>query len=172
MAYIKTEWENEPSESTPINAENLNKMEDGIYNNSQNIGNITTLKTTNKTNIVNAINELKDGEIYSTSEINTGKIWIDGKPIYRKYITFSQANSGNYTYTHNLGIDSVVSCDAFCSVASQTISSHGYRPAPYIVSATNFCIIGQITENTIITQVGQWTGNTFYITLEYTKTSD
>ena len=109
---------------------------------------------------------------YSTSEINTGKIWIDGKPIYRKYITFSQANSGNYTYTHNLGIDSVVSCDAFCSVASQTISSHGYRPAPYIVSNTNFCVISQITENTIITQVGQWTDNTFYITLEYTKVSD
>jgi len=113
--------------------------------------------------------QINNSFTYSTSEINTGKIWIDGKPIYRKYITFSQANSGNYTYTHNLGIDSVVSCNAFCSVASQTIATHGYRPAPYIVSNTNFCIIGQITENTIITQVGQWTGNTFYITLEYTK---
>lgn len=116
--------------------------------------------------------QINNSFTYSTSEINTGKVWIDGKPIYRKYITFSQENSGNYTYTHNLGIDSVVSCDAFCSVASQTISSHGYRPAPYIVNNTNFCIIGQITKNTIITQVGQWTDNTFYITLEYTKVSN
>lgn len=172
MAYNKTNWENSPSTNTPINDTNLNKIEQGIYDCSvitDTVGDVNNLKTDNKSSVVNAINELKDGEIYSTSEINTGKVWIDGKPIYRKYITFSQANSGNYTYTHNLGIDSVVSCDAFCSVASQTISSHGYRPAPYIVNNTNFCIISQITENTIITQVGQWTDNTFYITLEYTK---
>lgn len=34
MAYVKTIWENLPSESTPINASNLNKMENGIYDNS------------------------------------------------------------------------------------------------------------------------------------------
>lgn len=37
MAYIKTIWENLPSESTPINASNLNKIENGIYDNSVNI---------------------------------------------------------------------------------------------------------------------------------------
>lgn len=172
----KINFQDLPNTTTPVDADNLNDLQDNVENaideNTNNIGDITTLKTTNKTNIVNAINELKDGEIYSTSEINTGKIWIDGKPIYRKYITFSQANSGNYTYTHNLGIDSVVSCDAFCTVAGQSISANGYRPMPYMVSNENYFRIGSIKENTIETTAGAWSNNVVYIILEYTKTSD
>lgn len=34
MAYIKQTWENLPSEETPISAERLTHMEEGIYNNS------------------------------------------------------------------------------------------------------------------------------------------
>lgn len=34
MAYIKTNWEDAPSTATPLNAENLNKIEEGIYSNS------------------------------------------------------------------------------------------------------------------------------------------
>lgn len=34
MAYNKTTWENAPSTNTPINANNLNKIEEGIYQNS------------------------------------------------------------------------------------------------------------------------------------------
>ena len=57
MAYIKTEWENSPSTKTPINANNLNKIENGIYTNSVNIGELTDLTTTNKNSAVEAINE-------------------------------------------------------------------------------------------------------------------
>ena len=57
MAYIKTEWENSPSIKTPINANNLNKIENGIYMNSVNIGELTGLNTTNKNSTVEAINE-------------------------------------------------------------------------------------------------------------------
>ena len=57
MAYIKTEWENSPSTKTPINANNLNKIENGIYTNSVNIGELTDLNTTNKNSTVEAINE-------------------------------------------------------------------------------------------------------------------
>lgn len=32
MAYVKTDWKNKPDMSTPINATNLNKIEDGISN--------------------------------------------------------------------------------------------------------------------------------------------
>lgn len=68
MAYVKTIWENLPSENTPINASNLNKIENGIYNNSikaDQVGDLTQLKTTTKTDLVNAINEI-------TMEITTG----------------------------------------------------------------------------------------------------
>lgn len=42
MAYNKTNWENSPSTNTPINAANLNKIEQGIYDLDQ-----TTYKISN-----------------------------------------------------------------------------------------------------------------------------
>ena len=38
------------------------------------------------------IQSIKDAEVYSTSETNTGKKWIDGKTIYRKVIKTTKAN--------------------------------------------------------------------------------
>lgn len=84
MSYIKTTWENEPSESTPINASNLNKIEQGIYDNSlgvETIGNITDLDTTDKTSVVNAINEVngnlpKITSLWSGSKNTTGSITL------------------------------------------------------------------------------------------------
>lgn len=32
MSYIKTNWQNKPNQSTPLNAANLNHIEDGISN--------------------------------------------------------------------------------------------------------------------------------------------
>lgn len=82
--YIKTTWENEPSESTPINASNLNKIEQGIYDNSlgvEKIGDITDLDTTDKTSVVNAINEVngnlpKITSLWSGSKSTTGDVTL------------------------------------------------------------------------------------------------
>lgn len=84
MSYVKTIWENEPSESTPINASNLNKIENGIYDNSlgvEKIGDITLLNTTDKTSVVNAINEIngnlpKITSLWSGSKSTTGDITL------------------------------------------------------------------------------------------------
>jgi len=35
MAYTKQTWQNLPSKNTPINAQRLNHMEDGIYDANQ-----------------------------------------------------------------------------------------------------------------------------------------
>lgn len=69
MAYIKTEWENSPSTKTPINANNLNKIENGIYTNSVNIGELADLTTTNKNSTVEAINETYN----RINKVNTAK---------------------------------------------------------------------------------------------------
>lgn len=46
-------------------------------------------------------NKVKD--VYSTDEVKTNKIWIDGKPIYRKVITFTTGNSaGDINIAHNI----------------------------------------------------------------------
>lgn len=63
MSYTKTIYENG---TTPaINAANLNKSEQGIYDNdarsttnATNIGTLSNLTTTSKTNLVSAINEV------------------------------------------------------------------------------------------------------------------
>lgn len=47
MAYNKTVWENLPSTSSPINADNLNHIEEGIYQNSLNIESVIPTGTIN-----------------------------------------------------------------------------------------------------------------------------
>ena len=176
MAYTKTNWENSPSTNTPISDTNLNKIEQGIYDCSlitDTVGDVNNLKTDNKSSVVNAINELKDGDKYSSSEILTNKIWIDGKPIYRKYLNFSQSSTGDYTYTHNLNIDTVVNISALARISGQTISGYGYRPIPFHNFTINYHIfINSVKANTITTTSVGWTDNEYFIVLEYTKASE
>ena len=44
---------------------------------------------------------------YSTSEIDTGKVWIDGKKIYRKVLTSTTPATGNETYPSNTENDTI-----------------------------------------------------------------
>lgn len=74
MSYSKTDWTN--NSAPAINADNLNKIEQGIYDNdaaiasaNTNIGTLTNLTTTEKSNLVGAINEV-DGN----TDINTTNI--------------------------------------------------------------------------------------------------
>jgi len=55
MSYTKTQWVN--GSSPYINANNLNKIEQGIYDNDTHIGDITNLETTQKSDLVTAVNE-------------------------------------------------------------------------------------------------------------------
>ena len=91
MAYNKTTWENAPSTNSPINASNLNKIEEGIYSNSlkaDQVGDLSTLTTTAKSDLVSAINETNVKENYSTDEAKTNMTY-GGKPVYTKTFTFS-----------------------------------------------------------------------------------
>lgn len=53
MSYTKTTWAN----GDVINAQKLNNLENGVYNNDTNIGNLSDLNTTAKNTLVAAINE-------------------------------------------------------------------------------------------------------------------
>ena len=83
MAYERVNWENLPSKKTPVNADNLNKMDEGIAN-----ANAKQDKLTAGTGIEitgeNIINNIQEN--YSTDEQIVGK-WIQGQPIYRRIIT-------------------------------------------------------------------------------------
>jgi hypothetical protein len=173
MAYNKTNWENSPSTSTPINASNLNKIEEGIYNNSLKAdqeGDLTTLTTTEKSTLVGAINELKDGEIYSTSEIKTNKIWIDGKPIYRRIYQKTSTAA-----TENIDIDDW-NVDFVCSFVPLLYDSTNRQfDTNYYVNSNDYLRALTRLYNykfTITVQRGNANSKVLTIIMEYTKTTD
>lgn len=77
MSYTKTNWTN--NSAPAINADNLNKIEQGIYDNdaaiasaNTNIGTLTNLTTTEKSNLVGAINEVNSNT--ETNMTNIGDL--------------------------------------------------------------------------------------------------
>lgn len=95
-------FENKPSTASPVNATNLNLLQNNVDELCQtiqdNIANDT--ETTSTT-----IEELKESNIYSTEEKVIGK-WIDGKPIYKKVIDSICGNL--YTLLNELNIDFLI----------------------------------------------------------------
>lgn len=68
-----------------------------------------------------------ESEYYSTEEVKTNKVWIDGKPIYRKvYNTFTTSSDQTYTY---------IVIDTFLNINILPTSS-------YTIQAGNFNLSG------------------------------
>lgn len=196
MAYNKTNWTPE----TPINTENLNKIEEGIAANDEALGNkqdkliagenITieedgTIKASGS-NVINSkdiedkenntysaeiIDELVQ-EVYSTEEQVVGT-WVDGKPLYRKVIDIGNLPS-SLEKVVNTGITNAIIRNMYGSAINGTTQI----PLPYIFPDTS----GTITNIALIVRNGGsnlhiYTGIdrsawTGYVTLEYTKTTD
>lgn len=139
MAYTKTTWVNG---ETPINADNLNKIENQLETN---------------TNDINALNT------YSTSEQRIGT-WINGKPIYRK--TFVVSITGHYVTVGNIpNLDIITSCNSYLHRDGDeyhSINNWGKNDQDYGVTYRH---------NNDIAFDSSYKG-TLYITLEYTKTTD
>ena len=111
------------------------------------------------TGILNLINQR---ESYSTEEINTGKKWIDGKPIYKKCIPMSSSStvSGDWTTFSNfltgMNVEQIVK-GSFRRTSDNTII------VPEGIKASNNNLYIQVYAN--------WNGFNLAI-LEYTKTTD
>lgn len=144
----------------------MNEIKTVVNTNDTNVGDLTTLATDTKTSIVGAINELKNAEVYSTSEVKTNKVWIDGKPIYRKSYYGTAVKSGSKT------IDTI-------STISNLISYTGTAESGYdwCWSIPNFSSgyeVGlRMTTSTKQLQLtfgsNYGTSNHFVLTIEYTK---
>lgn len=120
--------------------------------------------------------ELTDAAIYSTSEINTHKKWIDGKDIYRKVITGTTGTTGQDSNVGNLS-----------SNFAELISVTGHLQQPTVQIPCNFVRSDLTTPlyfsplvSTSSGNVGdvqlRYTANTysslpFKLVFEYTKTS-
>lgn len=96
------------ADANKVTSNDMNEIKSVVNTNYGEVGNITNLNTTDKTSIVSAINELKDAEVYSTSEVKTNKIWIDNKPIYRIVYQVSNLVAGNNYFGDTTGIEEYI----------------------------------------------------------------
>ena len=106
-------------------------------------------------------NQVKD--IYSTTEVETNKIWIDNKKIYRKVVSGTIDNS----IAHNLtNVSFVNSYGYIISSSGKFIPLQSVRP-----TNAGYYIGYYVTDTNIIFDKGNDANGTAYITLEYTKSS-
>ena len=115
----------------------------------------------------NLQNSLLVKQTYSTTEQVVGT-WIDGKPIYRKVVTFSRDNSSQFTISFS-GVDKFIKIDG------TAYGSTGLKHILYHVSDSDQfrCYVQDNNDLTIL--VGSThprTPFTGYVIVEYTKTSD
>lgn len=106
------------------------------------------------------------GETYSTNEIKTNKVWIDGKPLYRKVIT-GYLNDAPF----NHGIENAV----FHKVNGIYLTTTGLTfPIPSTRPNYPEYQIGMwVSKTQVIFEKGNGIGNYYTeIVLEYTKTTD
>ena len=109
--------------------------------------------------------------VYSTNEMKTGEIRIDGKPIYRKVFYMSDTTTGE----KNIDISSLNY--EFIMIKNQYFKSKNFifTGNRYNVNTPNDVIEYFIADNTkqLKINVGTpWTNFETYIVVEYTKTTD
>lgn len=111
-------------------------------------------------------------EVYSTSEVKTNKVWIDGKPIYKKVIDFGTLPN-NSTKTIPTGLDhKEINLIALYGIAKD---SNGTQFA--INQSRTNGLNSQIgtylnSSNELVIEVGTDRSNfSAFVTLEYTKTT-
>lgn len=107
---------------------------------------------------------------YSTTEINTGKKWIDGKDIYQKVVDFGalpNATSKTVIFSFS-GIDNIVSISGIAKSSGATV------PMPRVVtSSTGKLDLYANTYNgqIVIETDADYSSYYGYVTIEYTKSS-
>lgn len=111
--YEKQLWKDYPDTTTPITADRLNHMEDGIKGLSDAQVSIEVVDSLDGNSTTNApsVRAVNDGLLdkYSTDEQRVGT-WVNGKPIYRKYLSFNLSTTIIYNdYKHNISdIDYII----------------------------------------------------------------
>lgn len=121
----------------------------------------------------------QDG-VYSTTETNTGKKWIDGKPIYRRVLTgniVAAANTLTNTTLISSGVDSLVASGGWLNNGSASKISLGQATAQgtfpqletqsAVYANSSGAVVLQTT--TIVARAGT-TNNAYQVWVEYTKT--
>jgi len=108
-------------------------------------------------------------ETYSTNEVKTNKVWIDGKPIYRKVINLGVLPNSSYIEVNtNLTNVKIVKfdCYAYTSGLGALIKTYQYQNADNNIRTSVY------SDKVRITTTGNFSTWEGYAILEYTKTTD
>lgn len=100
-------------------------------------------------------------DVYSTEEVKTNKVWIDGKPIYRKVSNVLISNKSNWTSLINIpNLDKLTNVYGFC----KNVTVPRYESPNYYVQF--------LFENDYLKYMANGTSGSASIVTEYTKTTD
>lgn len=146
------------------------------------VGTVTSdINDTNDNAVPNA-KTVKDyvEEVYSTDEVKTNKIWIDGKPIYRKKINFSKilSSSTDTPFTVSMGLSDVDTMINFYGVYNDLDTSlikYKCVLGNYIVNGVSYnsSVYFDKSKNAILAWFsGSSRGVDGFVIAEYTKTTD
>lgn len=122
-------------------------------------------------------NYVNKDNTYSTTEVKTNKMWIDGKPIYRLVITGSDSFQFNPSTPSE--IDTLTHCEVYVKDSTSVIPI----PAIGVSYSTGNHFIGWSYYNNsaswnanhlyIVKEQGQFSDyQNYYAIMEYTKTTD
>ena len=135
------------------------------------VGTVTSdINDTNDNAVPNA-KTVKDyvEEVYSTSEVKTNKVWIDGKPIYRRVINSTcPSNSSTWTtISSNLNADEILSYTGYIefSTSEHKLLANGTSQLTY------FQLNKNSNELQIVTKDDGFFGKPIKVIIEYTKTT-
>lgn len=130
--------------------------------NKVNASDMNEIKTVVNDN-ANIVQGIIDAEVYSTTETKTNKVWIDGKPIYRKVFPGTLSSAINHGLTN---VNFVNAYGFYVSSTGTFLPLSSLRP-----NNTNFNVGFYVTSTQIVFDKGTGAAGNCYITLEYTKTS-
>lgn len=109
-------------------------------------------------------------DIYSTTETKTNKVWIDGKPIYRKVIVKTITRSGNNIFSlSSVGLENIDKYVTLKSISNGDPINEDY----YTTNADLLRTL--INHNGLYIQLGTSYPSVpclIYTIVEYTKTTD
>lgn len=113
-------------------------------------------------------------DTYSTSEVKTNKVWIDGKPIYRKVVDVGNIpDTTSKSIAHNIAnIGTIIICEGRAVANTTAKTSIGL---PYVnTDSSTVCIqvYANVTNVVVKTASGSWINYVGFVILEYTKTTD
>ena len=107
---------------------------------------------------------------YSTTEVDTGATWINGKPVYKKTVdTGALPNSTSKQISHGVSnLDIVVSLSGSAKGGTTQIT------LPYVDTTANASVGAYVSGDyiRIFTSSDRSDFTTSYVTLYYTKTTD